>query len=75
MGDTKVSHFYDPWLGFHFVYSMLTGSIEEIMWGFEYTFNYIKTQFGLEVKIVKIDGEQSILQSDRFALFQAQKGF
>ena len=61
-GDyTKVSHLYCPWLGYHFVYSLVSDSAREIMATISYTVNFIERQYNIKVRILKIDGETALL--------------
>ena len=65
---------YCPWLGFYFVYSLTNESATAIIATITYTFNYIELQFGVKVKILKIDRESSLINSNEFDEFKRDKG-
>jgi hypothetical protein len=73
-GESKISHLWCPFLGFHFVYVLYTGSAKEIIWTIKYTVNYIKRQYDLDVANLNIDGEQALLESNEFADWKADTG-
>ena len=75
-GDVvKISHFYDPYLGYHFVYRLLGDSTAEVLATFRYTVNYIELQYSIKVKELVIDNEQAILNSNQFWLWVNDRGF
>lgn len=65
-----MSHLYCPWLGFHFVYSLLNNTVTAIMATITYEFNYIELQLGIKVKALKIDGESSLMNGNEFNEFK-----
>ena len=72
--QTKLSHLWCPYLKYHFVFGMISTSITEIMSTITYTVNYIELQYGIKVKRLSIDGEQSITNSSLFGEWRDSKG-
>ena len=72
--QTKLSHLWDPYLKFHFVYGLLLTGRVEIISTLLYTFNYIKTQYGIDVKVLCIDGETSLVNNPEFTRFRDNRG-
>src|ERR1700712_248158 len=72
--ETKVSHLYCPYLGYHFVYILVRGNLPEILSSIRYTINYIERQFNIKVHQLRIDGESSLINGDDFAAYKEDTG-
>ena len=75
LGDLKyVSHIYCEFLAFHFVYCVYSDDAKEIMWTIRTTANLIRRRWNFTVVIIRIDGQQSLLNSTEFQEYKAQTG-
>ena len=66
-------HLYCPWLGFYFIYSLTNKSVIAIIAIITYIFNYIKLQFSIKIKILKIYKESSLINNNKFDKFKRNK--
>jgi hypothetical protein len=72
--DGYVVHMYDDFLGYYFVDRTMTTQAHELVKAIRKCVNICKRRWNFEVIIIRLDGQQSILDSDEWSDYVADTG-
>ncbi len=74
MRDGYIVHLYDDFLGYHFVERVYSTKAWELVQTIRKCVNIVKRRWNFDVIIIRLDGQQSLLESDEWHDYLAETG-